>query len=270
MKKILRFHSLAAALAAFCALGHAQTQTLQPAAKVDGIAISQQSVNQAVPEDNALRKKAQLATFVSEQLLANAAVREKLDADPAVTASMDTARRQILARAYIAKRGAAIAKPSAEEVRSFFNQHPELFSARRIYRLQQILATVAPERINEVTDQFHRLKTFNARADWLKKAGIPFTVAVAVKPAEDLPMDLLTLLTKAKKGDTFNVPGDQGITTVQVTGVESKPLTLPQAQAYIERFLANQRIGTLINQETERLRGSAKIEYFAPYAAKAN
>ena len=67
-----------------------------------------------------------------------------------------------------------------------------------------------------------------------------------------------------------NVPGDKGITTVQVAGVESKPLTLPQAQAYIERFLANQRIGTLINQETERLRGSAKIEYIAPYAAKGN
>jgi EpsD family peptidyl-prolyl cis-trans isomerase len=183
---------------------------------------------------------------------------------------MDSARRQILARAYIAKRGAGLAKPSADDVQIFFNQHPELFSARRIYRLQQILVTVAPERISEVTDHFHQLKTFNARADWLKKAGIPFTVAVAVKPAEDWPMDLLTILVKAKKGDTFNVPGDKGITTVQVTGIEEKPLTLPQAQAYIERYLANQRIGTLINQETERLRGSAKIEYFAPYAAKGN
>jgi hypothetical protein len=46
-----------------------------------------------------------------------------------------------------------------------------------------------------------------------------------------------------------NVPGDKGITTVQVTGVESKPLTLPQAQTYIDRLSANQCIGTLINQE---------------------
>jgi EpsD family peptidyl-prolyl cis-trans isomerase len=261
---------LLAIVSAGCARQDADgARAIKPAATVDGIAISQQSVMAAVPVDDDKRRKAQLDTFVAEQVLANAAVRDKLDADVAVVSALETARRQVLARAYIAKKGAALPKPTSDEIIAFYQQHPELFAQRRIFRLQEIAIAVPPERVADITARFHDLKTFNARAEWLKKTGIPFTIGVGVKAAEDIPADLLSTLTRLKDGDAFNMPSEKGLAVIQITGVESQPLTVTQAQPFIERFLRNQRLGEMINQESKRLRDSARIEYFPPYSAKA-
>lgn len=240
----------------------------EPAAIVDGVAISQQSVIAAVPEEDFTRRNAQLDAFISEQLLANAAVRDKLDTDVAVVAAQETARRQTLARAYIARKSAALPKPTSEEINAFYEEHPELFAQRRIFRLQEIAIVVSPERIAEVTERFRDLNTFKDRAGWLEQEGLSFTTGVTVKPAEDIPADLLSVLVSLQDGDAFNMPTENGLATVQITGVEDQPLTLTQAESFIERFLSNQRLGEMLNQETERLRDSAEIEYFPPYSAE--
>jgi EpsD family peptidyl-prolyl cis-trans isomerase len=245
--------------------GETDVQASPPAAKVDGKEISQQSVAAAVPANDIKRRKAQLESFVSEQLLANAAVSEKLDKEASVIDALEIAKRQVLAKAYLAKRIAALPRPSENEIQTFYDKHPELFAQRRLYRLQEIAITAPPDRIDEITTKFQALTTFKERANWLKDMNIPFTVGVAVKSAEDLPSDLLSTLTKLKDGNAFNIANDTGLTTIQITGIEDEPLTLSQARANVERFLVNQRIGEMINKETERLRHVAKIEYFDPY-----
>lgn len=242
---------------------------LPVAATVDKAAISQLAVAIAAPEEDRTRRNAQLESFVAEQLMANAALKDKLEDDPVNAATLENARRQILARAYIRKKSATVARPSADEVSAYYAAHPELFAQRRIYRLQEIGVKGTSERIEELDLRLRGLANFGLRAAELKKMNVPFTTGVGVKPAEDIPSDLLRTLSQLKDGDSFTVPNAGGAAFVQITGVEEQPLNRAQAQAGIERFLMNQRLGQLINLETKRLRSAARIEYVAPFAAPA-
>lgn len=230
------------------------------AARVDGIEISWASVDVAGPASDEVRRQA-LEAAIAEQVLANAAARDQAELGASVRAEPESARRKILARAYITKKAVALPKPTEGEISTFYDDHPELFSRRRIYRLQEITVTVPQARVAEVTTRFRDLKTFGERARWLTEMSIPFTTGVAVKAAEDLPADLLSTLAQLKVGSAFNLPSENGVTTMQITGIEEQPLTLAQAQVYIARFIANQRLGEWINEETRRLREQAKIEY---------
>lgn len=238
------------------------------AATVDGVAISQAVLLGALPSSDLAQRKAQLESVIAEQVLANAATKGKLEADAGVRSAMETARRQILARAYLAKQAAAQAKVTEEDIKAFYDQHPELFSERKVYRLQEIAITVAGNRIADISKKFEGMKTFGERAAWLTKNDIPFTTGVLVKGAEDWPADLLASLTKMKDGTAFDLPNTKGFSMLQLTGVEAQPVTLAQAQGQIARFIGNQRMGELVNRETKRLREAARVEYFAPYDAK--
>ena len=265
--KYLQVASIFVLVAGFLAACGGNNAAAPPAAKVDGAAISQVAVIAAAPSGTDAQRKAQLEISIAEQLLAQAAAKEKLDVDANVVASIETSKRQILARAYLAKRAAAQAKITEGDVKSFYDQHPELFAERKVYRLQEIAITVPSDRIGDISKKFQGMKTFSERAAWLKKNDIAFTTGVVVKGAEEWPADLLTRLSQMKDGTAFDLANAKGFSTMQLTGIEPQPLTLAQAQGQITRFISNQRVGDLWNQETKTLRAAAKIEYFAPYKA---
>ena len=265
--KYLQAASIFVLFAGFLAACGGNNAGAPPAAKVDGAAISQGAVTTAAPSGTDAQRKAQLEISIAEQLLANAAAKEKLDVDASVQASIETSKRQILARAYLAKRAAAQPKITEVDIKAFYDQHPELFAERKIYRLQEIAITVASDRVGDINKKLQGLKTFGERAAWLKKNDIVFTTGVVVKGAEEWPADLLANLSKMKDGTAFDMANPKGFSTLQLTGIEPQPLTLAQAQGQITRFISNQRVGDLWNQETKNLRTAAKIEYFAPYKA---
>lgn len=242
-------------------------QSIDAAAIVDGNSISKQSIVAAVPDNDGQKRQAKLDMFVSEQVLANAAIHDKLDAQPEVASALEISRRTILARAYIATLEKRLTVPPDSEVQNFYVKRPELFSERRIYRLQEIAIVCPASRVPEIKQAFHSLKTFNDRAEWLRNEKIPFTVGASIKPAEELPADLIVSMLQMHDGSSFDLPTATGFTTVQITGIEEKPLTILEAQASIQRFLRNMELSKLIDQETARLRKAASIEYGAPYAA---
>lgn len=222
-----------------------------------------------MPDGDLKKRQARLDAFVSEELYAQAAISDQLDRKPEVVAALEIARRSTLARAYVAKLRAGLSAATDAEVQDFYDKHPELFSQRRIYRLQEIAIVAAGTRVDEIKNAFKALGTFNDRANWLKNEQIPFKVGVTVKPADELPADLVRAMLQMKDGSSFYLPSERGFTTVQITGIEESPLTKLQATPHIQRFLLNQRLAGLLAQETERLRKASKIQYFAPYEEKA-
>lgn len=258
---------LGAVLTVACAQQHNQAPSLPVAAVVDEVAISQKELTVAIPEDDLTRRVTQLDAFVSEQLMASAAIKAKLDEDPAVVATLATARRQILARAYLREKSMALAKPTADQITSYYTAHPELFEQRHIYRLQEIAIKGSSAQIAQIEQQLQAAKTFNERAAALQKMAIPFTTGVVVKPAEEIPADLLKTLNKLQDGDAFTLPNSGGAAFMQITGIESHPISRVQAQALIERYLTNERLGEIIIQESKQLHDVAKISYVAPYSS---
>lgn len=268
MKPVTRFFALLipSMLVIGCSKGH-EAKTVGAAAEVDDNVISQAAVAAAVPTENVALRAAKLETFIAEQLMANAAVKDKLELEPANATALETARRQALARAYVHKLAAGIAKPSPDQIGAYYQGHPELFAQRRIYRLQEIVIKGAPIQLDEANQRLRMLRTFNDRLDELKKMGIPFTTGANVKAAEDLPADLLLTLAQLGDGAAVTVPGPGSAMMLQIVGIESRPLSQADAGPAIERFLLNEKLGEMINQETKRLRSAAHIAYVAPYSA---
>lgn len=236
------------------------------AAKVDGVGISQNAVMQLSPTNNQELRQAQLDNAIDEQLLANASVHDMRENSLPVAAEEENARRQALARDYLKRKSEALPTPSGGDIDAFYAENTALFAQRRSYRLQQIVVTVPQERVASIQTSVASMKTFGERADYLKKANIPFTTDAVVRAAEDLPSDMLLILAQLKDGDAFDTPTATGIVFTQIIGLQNLPVTLAQAHATISRYLTNQSLSVLMQAETKRLRDAAKIEVFAPYA----
>ena len=114
-----------------CESATAERAPGQLAAKVNGTEISvHQLRNTGAPANQALEK------VIERELLVQQAIRTGLDRDVQVAETIDNARRQILAQAYI-DRVAAGGAVSREEVHAFYAENPALFAERRVYRLRE-------------------------------------------------------------------------------------------------------------------------------------
>jgi len=269
------------ACAVLAACGKSGTESKSPsqvAVKVNGEEITVHQVNQALaragriaPEQAKAASRQVLEQLVDQQLLVQKASEAKLDRNPEVMASLDAARRQILAQAYMERSvTSGAAKPGADEIRKFYDAKPELFAERRIYRLQELVATVPQEKAPALLELVGKSKNLNDIVIWLRSNDIKFNANSAVRPVEQLPLEALPMLGKMKDGDIGAAQGGGGrFTIVQRVAAPVTPLTVEEATPYIEQFLFNQRRGELAGGAIKQLRQSAKMEYVGEFAEQA-
>jgi EpsD family peptidyl-prolyl cis-trans isomerase len=245
----------------------------QVAAKVDGDEITVHQLNHEVTKlGNVNPEQAQqianqvLKGLVDQTLLMNKAIEEKLDRDPEVLQTLESNRRQILAQAYLQRHTDNAAKPTDAEISDYFNQHPELFSERRIYRLQEISVQVTPQNVEAVKKQLAASKNLGDFAQWLKANSIPARAGQSVKTAEQLPLEILPRLHKLKDGQALTLQANNSLNILVLAGSQTQPMAREQATQVIERYLTNARKRELAEAELKKLRDAAKVEYLGAYA----
>src|SRR5712664_1669722 len=127
--------SVLIALVALSSCGKADVKKAsgQIVAKVNGDEISVHQINNAIarsnaiPPDEAKQAAAQtLERIVDQELLVQKALKDKLDRDPQIMQSIEDAKRQILARAYIERAAAASSMESWEEIAGWGNRQHRL------------------------------------------------------------------------------------------------------------------------------------------------
>ncbi len=210
-----------------------------------------------------------LKTLVDQQLLTQKAIQDKLDRDPQVMQSVESARRQIYAQALLQRMTANVAQPSESEIADYYRENPHLFSERRIYRLQEIGVKVAPDMVEEVKAQLAKTRSLAEFADWLKTRGLPMQANQSTRAAEQLPLELLPRLHQMKDGQALTLNTPDGLNILVVAGSQSQPIALEQARPVIERFLLNTRKRELAEREVGKLREAASIEYKGEYVRLA-
>ena len=210
-----------------------------------------------------------LEKLIDQELLVQKAVEKKLDRDPNVMQAMEAGRRQILAQAYLEQLTGTAAKPAPEEVKSYYEKHPELFSERRIFRFQEFLIAVGADQLSAVQEQVARSKSLNELVSWLKAKDIKFGSDLTTKAAEQLPMELLPRLHKMKDGEVSMFPTPKGLLIVQLVASQMAPLDLAAATPLIEQFTLNQRRSEMAAKEVSQIRAAAKIEYQGSFAKSA-
>ncbi|MCP5277930.1 MAG: peptidyl-prolyl cis-trans isomerase, EpsD family [Thiobacillus sp.] len=245
----------------------------EAAAKVNGVAISVALLDHEVkklgdltPEQHQKAANQVLKNLVDQDLLMQKAVSEKLDQEAGVKLALEASRRQILSQAYVEKLTASVAQPTEQEVSDYFNKHPELFSDRRIYRLQEINISVTPDNEEAVKSQLSGTRSLDDFIQWLRDQKIPVRISQTTKAAEQLPTELLPRLAQMRDGQAMTVKAPNALNILVVAGSQSQPVTLEQAKASIERFVTNSKKRETAATALKDMRAQAKVEYLGAYA----
>jgi EpsD family peptidyl-prolyl cis-trans isomerase len=248
----------------------------QTAAKVNKDEITVHQINFVLQQQRGLKpEQADAASrqildrLVDQQLALQKADDLKLDRDPRVVQMLESARREILARAYAEKVGEGAAKPTAEEIKKYYDEKPALFKERRIYSIQEIAVEAKPEQIPAMREKLAASKNINEFMEYLKAEGFRFSGNQAVRAAEQLPLNSLDSFARMKDGQAAIVPSATGVQVVVLAGSRSQPVTEEQARPAIEQFLLNDRKRKLIEDDAKALRAAAKIELVGKFAEPA-
>ena len=258
-----------------------KTET-QVVAKVNGDEISIHQINfqlgRMMQSNQAQLTEAQsksaakqiLARLVDQQLLKQQAIEAKLDRDPRILQALEASKNEILAQAYLEQLMAKAEKPSAAEVDDFYTKHPELFEKRRVFRLQELVVDVSKDKYQEIEKDLKSIKGVNEVAAWLKNKNYPFTANSNVKPAEQLPLELLRKIQPLKDGEFLLVPTERSLNIVHIAASQNTPITRDKAGPIIEQYFVNQNKTSLAKKEIVALNDKAKIEYVGAFEDMKN
>ena len=244
--------------------------------KVNKAEVTQAQVDQLLQQQRNLRPDQQDAAgrqvverLVEQLLVLQKAEETKLDRDPRVMQMIEGARREVLIRAYLERVSEAALKPSAEDVKKYYDEKPMLFRERRVFNLQEIAIEARPEQLLELRDKLAAASNIEQFVEYLKASGLRFTGNQAVRAAEQLPFNALEAISRMKDGQAMLVPGPTGAQVLVLAGSRLQPATEEQARPAIEQYLLGERKRKLVEDAMKELRAPAKIEYLGKYAGGA-
>jgi EpsD family peptidyl-prolyl cis-trans isomerase len=276
VKKRLCLSVLIALVVALSSCGKADVKKTsgQIVAKVNGGEISVHQINSAIarssdiPPDEVKQASAQtLERIIDQELLVQKALKDKLDRDPQVMQSIEDAKRQILARAYIERAAAASSTESREEIRRFYQENPALFERRRIYRVHELVVVAPREKLDALKAATAAAKSLQDVTAWLKSQKLAFQVAVSNRPAEQIPLNILPQVFEMREGQIAVIPTSRGASVVQLLQAQEASLSEQQATPIIERYLHSRKQLAVAQAEVRKLREQARIEYVGEFEA---
>jgi EpsD family peptidyl-prolyl cis-trans isomerase len=249
------------------------TGASQTAAKVNKEEVTVHQINLMLQQRRGLKPEQvevaskQILEFLVDQELAVQRTRElKIDQDPRVMLQVETAKREVLARAYAERTGESASKPTDDEIKKYYDDTPALFKDRRIYSLQELSIDAKPEQVAALRDQLQRVKSASEFAEYLKANNVRFTGNQGVRAAEQLPGDVLGQLAKMKDNQMVLLPSPTGAVVIMLVGSRAEPVDEARAKPAIEQFLLNDAKRKRIEADVKALRAAAKIEYIGKFA----
>jgi EpsD family peptidyl-prolyl cis-trans isomerase len=248
-----------------CQRAAADRPGTQLAAKVNGTEISVHQLRVGSAGTTPASAAQALEKVIDRELLVQKALAAKLDRDPQVMQSIENARRQLLAQAYLERTASAGAGSTRDEVRAFYAENPALFAERRIYRLRELMVSAPAEMIDVLRAEAAKARDLDELAAWLRVRKAKYSVDAVEQPAEQLPLSFLPRLAAMKPGEIAVFATPLGASVIQLLHAEDAPLTEPQAAPLIEQFLAGRRRLEAAAAEVKRLREVATIEYLGEF-----
>jgi EpsD family peptidyl-prolyl cis-trans isomerase len=263
----------AASLLAACGRKSEDDDGSAAVATVNGDKISQNQLDFAIKQISAAHPGASapqpaqvLQGLVEQRLALQKAEKDKLDRNPGVLQALEAARKDALARYYIEQLTDKIAKPTADEVKQFYDGHPANFGQRHLYVIQKVDARVPQDQSGPLAAQVQATAGAQAVADLLKAKATATNVTQTTQPAESLG-PLLPKISAMTPGQTIAIPQPQGLSALTLVSVQPQPVTLEKAAPAIEQLLWNQKKRDALQAEAKNLRSKARIDYLGKFAA---
>ncbi|MEY2838723.1 MAG: peptidyl-prolyl cis-trans isomerase, EpsD family [Pseudomonadota bacterium] len=269
---------IAAAVLAGCGGDKGESKSAsQTAARVNGEELTVHQINLLLERQPGLRpeqadamSRQVLEGLIDQQLAVEKAVEGKVDRDPKIVQLLDAQRRATLAQAYMQKAaGAGVGTPSGEDIRKYFDSKPALFSARRLYMIQEFTIQGDANQTKDLQAKLEAGSSPQQFGETLKASGLKFNVNQVTQPAENLPLNLIDRISALKDGQALYQQGNGGMKAILVVASREQPLTYEQAKPLIERYLSETRRQEWMQKHVKDLRTAAKVEYIGKFAEKA-
>jgi len=258
-----------------CGCSDKSKPATQIIAKVNDDEITVHQLNNAmaklplIPAENLESVRLDLVgKLVNEQLTVQQALLNKLDRSSEVMMQIEASRREILTRAYLKQIIAGLPKPSTEETKKFYNEHPELFAERRIYSMQQIIIAKPHPSLAEI-QKLTADKTMTDIVAALKKNNIVFSASAATRAAEQIPLTTLTVLPSLKDGEIRIIESPKSTSIVKVEASQLAALNEESAMQRIPQYLMNERAKIAISEKISLLKNTSKITYMNEFSGAA-
>jgi EpsD family peptidyl-prolyl cis-trans isomerase len=204
-----------------------------------------------------------LERLIEQRLARQHAIERGLDRTPQIQQALEAAKTDILAHAYRQLVAESLPRPTPEEIRRYYAEHPELFAQRRIYSLEEVTIARGREFANALHERAAKGEPLEAIARWLESLEARFAINRSTRAAEQLPLELLPRLHKMKEGEVHAIDHgpDGAVVVVRVIAARRSPLDEATATPLIEKFLLARRSSEALSAELKRLRKDARIEY---------
>jgi len=250
----------------------------QVAAKVDGTEISVHQINyvmtrakmnaETAEAAQSMRKQV-LEKLVDQQLLVQKAMEDKLDRSPDVQMALETARRDVLADAYLRQATGAATPADDRTVRKYYDEHPELFSQRRVFQLQEFSypASTPAETQAAVKSIVESGKPAEEVVKALAGSGVEVARTESQRASEQISLELLPRLSRLQPGQGVLTSNAQTMTAIYVRSFQMAPVPVEAAAPRIAQFLSNQNLSQNVTELVKNLRSKAKIDYVGDFAA---
>jgi EpsD family peptidyl-prolyl cis-trans isomerase len=239
----------------------------------DGGYVSKAELDYAVEQLGPLDKTVQAAIrtkaldeLVSEKLIYSAAEKKGLLKSPAFQLAEESATRLAVARAYAQNLAAELKKPTTAEIGDYYNNHPLLFSERKIYQLQQIHVTAKAEQIEAIKAQLRQSRNLQELAAWLKSQSLPVEVQVVIKAAEQLPDSLRAEFAGLTPGHVTLQPVADGANILLIRSIQDQPVSLEQATPLIEKLIVAEKQKEALDTQLKKMREATPVKYESGYA----
>jgi len=226
--------------------------------------------NRNIPPEAATQAKYEILNrLIHQQLAKQQAIEQKLDRKPNVVQAIEAARDEILARAYLEGFAAKQSKPSPDEVKKYYTEHPELFAERRIFNLEELAVEPKPGLAAKLNAQVAKSRSLQDVANWLKAQEIKFAPNRGVRAAEALPLEILPKLQAMKDGEMRMIEVKDRLYVFRVAASKSAPVDEKTAAPRIQQFLFNRGSSEVIAAEMKRMKEAANIEYVGEFTGGA-
>ena len=247
----------------------------QVAAKVDGAEISLLQINQVMrsakdvtPQSAPAMRQQVLEKLIDQQIVVDKALKENLDRTPDVMIAIESAKKDILSRAYLQKIVGNSVKVTDQEVKKYYDEHPELFSKRRIYSLQDIGLEKNDSIFTSLKTQIEQQKSMQEMADGLKGQNIKFSAGSYTRPAEQIPLEILPKLQQLQDGSVIALEVASALHVIKVVKSQDAPIDLNAATPFIKNYFLNTKGKQIVDDEMKKYRAKAHIEYMGDFAVK--
>ncbi|WP_165799580.1 EpsD family peptidyl-prolyl cis-trans isomerase [Sphingomonas oleivorans] len=206
-------------------------------------------------------QRATVDRMITQTLFAKRAEELGLAQTPAVAREIESARKTILAGAYL-KSIAGERKPSDAEISAFFEAHPELFAQRRQYVLTDVPLRSTAAEIGKYVAAFKQgqqdRESFLAL---LRKDGVSATAGMMTVSADQVPETLARRLASMTAGDriTYRMGDVQHFAWIEE--IRPSPVPLALARSSIASFLSQKRMAEIAESNGKTMRAKAKVEY---------